>query len=229
MDFIMGLPNSNGLTVIMVVVDHLTKFGHFFPLKSDYDSKKIAEVFVHNIVKLHGMPLSVVSDHDKVFTSNFWKQLFKLHGTTLAMSSAYHPQSDGQSEALNKCLEMYLQCLTFQAPSQWAKALHWAEFWYYTPYHISAAMTPFRLFTDATHLLSFTPKVALMIILITQLIQRETLLQHLQAMKFHADKKRQHFVFDIGDQALVNYSCVASPLPRFLSTKSWDSTTLDHS
>lgn len=125
MDFITGLPLSFGCSVIMVVVDRLTKYGHFFALKSDYDSKKVAEVFLKNVVKLHGMPKSIVSDRDKVFTSKFWQHLFHLSGTTLAMSTAYHPQSDGQSEALNKCLEMYLRCLTFQRPKQWYKALPW--------------------------------------------------------------------------------------------------------
>lgn len=106
MDFITGFPNSNGFTVIMVVIDRLTKIAHFFPLKASYYSKKDVEVFMNNVVKLHGMPSSIVSDHDKVFTSIFWGHLFKLHGKTLAMSSAYHPQFNGQSEALNKCLEV---------------------------------------------------------------------------------------------------------------------------
>lgn len=95
MDFITGLPNSFGWTVIMVVIDKLIKYAHFVPLKADYSSKVVAEAFMNNIVKLHGLPKSIVSDRDKVFTSSFWQHLFKLQGTTLAMSSAYHPQSDG--------------------------------------------------------------------------------------------------------------------------------------
>lgn len=83
MDFITGLPPSSGFTVIMVVVDRLSKYGHFIPLKSDYSSKMVAETFMHNVVKLHGMPKSIVSDRDKVFTSQFWEQLFQLQGTTL--------------------------------------------------------------------------------------------------------------------------------------------------
>lgn len=94
MDFITGLPPSNGFTVIMVVVDRLSKYSHFAPLKADFNSFKVAEAFLHNIVCLHGFPRSLVSDRDKVFTSSFWKYLFKLSGTMLAMSSAYHPQSD---------------------------------------------------------------------------------------------------------------------------------------
>ncbi|MCH86637.1 hypothetical protein A2U01_0007496, partial [Trifolium medium] len=124
MDFITGLPSSHGFTVIMVVIDRLTKYSHFMPQKSDYSSKSVAEAFMENIVKLHGVPKSIVSDRDKVFTSAFWNQLFKLQGTSLA----YHLQTDGQSEALNKCLEMYLRCFTFHNPKGWYKVLAWAEY-----------------------------------------------------------------------------------------------------
>jgi hypothetical protein len=123
MDFITGLPPSHGYTVIMVVIDRLTKYSHFSPLKVDYNSKNVAEAFMKTIVKLHGVPKSIISDRDKVFMSKFWKDLFQLQGTTLAMSSSYHPQTDGQSEALNKCVEMYLRYLTFHNPKSWFKAL----------------------------------------------------------------------------------------------------------
>ena len=116
MDFIVGLPPSYGFSVIMVVIDRLSKYAHFCTLKADYSSKHVAEAFMQSIVKLHGMPKSIVSDSDRVFTSNFWQQLCKLSGTTLAMSTAYHPQFDGQSEALNRCLEMYLRCFTVDEP-----------------------------------------------------------------------------------------------------------------
>jgi hypothetical protein len=97
MEFITGLPLSHGYNTIMAVVDRLTNYAHFIPMKSDYTSKSVDEAFMHNIVKLHGMPKSIVSDRDKVFTSAFWQHLFKLQGTSFAMSSAYHPQSDGQT------------------------------------------------------------------------------------------------------------------------------------
>ncbi|PNX87089.1 hypothetical protein L195_g043174, partial [Trifolium pratense] len=101
MDFITGLPNSFGFTVIMVVIDRLTKYSHFIAQKADYTRRSVAEAFMINIAKLHGIPKSIVSDRDKVFTSGFWQHLFKLQGTSLAMSTAYHPQTDGQSEILN--------------------------------------------------------------------------------------------------------------------------------
>ena len=95
MDFITGLPSSNGYIVILVGVDRLSKYAHFLPMKTDYTAKSVADAFFHNVIKLHGMPKSIVSNRDKVFTSSFWQHLFKLQGTTLARSSAYHPQSDG--------------------------------------------------------------------------------------------------------------------------------------
>lgn len=123
MDFITGLPTSNGFNVIMVVIDRLSKYAHFIAMKTDDTSRSVAEAFMNFIVKLHGMPKSNVSDRDRVFTAAFWQHLFKLQGTTLAMSSAYHPQSDGQSEVLNKCVEMYLRCFTFENPNTTKKSL----------------------------------------------------------------------------------------------------------
>jgi len=92
MDFITSLPLSHGYSNIMVVIDRLSKFAHFIPLKPRFNSKIVAETFIQNIVKLYGFPKTIVSDRDRVFISNFWKQLFKAQGTNLAMSSAYHPQ-----------------------------------------------------------------------------------------------------------------------------------------
>ena len=87
MDFIMSLPTSFGFLVIMVVVDRLSKYAHFMALRDRYTVRSVAEAFFNNVVKLHGLPKSIVSNQDKVFTSQFWKHLFKLQGTTLAMST----------------------------------------------------------------------------------------------------------------------------------------------
>jgi hypothetical protein len=213
MDFITGLPSSNGYTVILVVVDRLSKYSHFMPLKSDYTSSKVAEVFFHTIVKLHGFPKTIVSDRDRVFTSQFWQQLFKLSGTTLAMSTAYHPQTDGQSEAVNKCLELYLRCFTSESPRQWYKLLSWAEFWYNTSFHTSIGMTPFKVVygRDPPTLIRYEIHNNDPPLLQQLLTERDDTITALKAnltraqqiMKKFADPKRRLVEFQVGDMVLV--------------------------
>ena len=90
-----GLPKSQGFEVILVVVDRLTKYAHFVLVSHLYTATKIAYLYMSHIFKLHGMPTSIVNDRDATFTSLFWSELFRLQDTDLAMSTAYHPQSDG--------------------------------------------------------------------------------------------------------------------------------------
>ncbi|MCI30016.1 transposon TF2-1 polyprotein, partial [Trifolium medium] len=108
MDFITNLPTTHNKSVIWVVVDRLTKFAHFIALPTNFTAVSLAPVFISEIYRLHGAPKTIVSDRDRVFVSQFWRALFKSLGTTLAFSSSYHPQSDGQTEVLNRCLETYL-------------------------------------------------------------------------------------------------------------------------
>ncbi|CAL9217877.1 unnamed protein product [Arabidopsis halleri] len=119
MDFVDGLPRSDGNTTIMVVVDRLSKSSHLVPLSHPYTAKKVAAKFVDAIVKLHGMPRSIVTD-------------------------PYHPQSDGQTEVVNRCNEQFLRCFVQHRPTQWSSLLPWAEFWYNTTYHSSTGTTPFQ-------------------------------------------------------------------------------------
>ena len=95
MNFIKGLPKSNGKHVIMVVVDRFTKCTHFVAMAHSFNARKVAKLFMGNIYKLHGLPSSIVSDRDKLFTSAFWQELFKVMGTKLEISTAYHFQTDG--------------------------------------------------------------------------------------------------------------------------------------
>jgi transposase InsO family protein len=143
MDFIDGLPKSNGKEVILVVVDRLTKFAHFIPLAHPYTVQTVAQAFIDNVLKLHGPPIAIVSDHDRIFTSHMWKSIFSALKVDLRYSSAYHPMSDGQMERVNKCIETYLRCMTFAEPKKWLSWLSLAEFWYNTTYHNSLNTTPF--------------------------------------------------------------------------------------
>jgi hypothetical protein len=143
MDFITGLPKSEGKSVIMVIVDRLTKYAHFCALSHPFKASTVATAFMETVQKLHGSPKIIVSDRDPIFTGHFWTELFSCLGTQLAHSSSYHPQSDGQTEIVNKCLEGYLRCFVFDKQTQWFKWLPLAEWWYNTSFHTATKMTPF--------------------------------------------------------------------------------------
>jgi hypothetical protein len=112
MDFITGLPKLGNKSVIMVVVDHLSKYAHFYALQHLFTTSMVAQIFMDQVFKIHGMPHSIVFDRDPTFTRNFWKELFKLQGTQFHLSTTYHPQTDGQTQVVNKCLETYLRFFT---------------------------------------------------------------------------------------------------------------------
>ena len=159
MDFIEGLPKSQGSSVIMVVVDRLTKFAHFVPVKHPYTASAIVQLFLDNIVKLHGLPQSIVSDWDTIFVSAFWRELFKLYKVNLLMSTTYHPQTDGQTERVNQCLEMFLRCAVQDAPATWKAWLSLAELWYNSTYHTSLGCSPFKALYGYEPNVGATPSV----------------------------------------------------------------------
>jgi hypothetical protein len=208
-DFIGGLPISQGKDVIMVVIDRLSKYAHFIPLTHPYTAGTVAQLFLDQIFKLHGLPKSIVSDRDKIFTSNFWKELFRLSGTDLLLSSAYHPQTDGQTEIMNKGLEGYLRSFTGDRPKDWLKWLPLAEWSYNSSKHSSTKISPFEAVYGYSppRLLPYEPGTTSVQAVEETLKTREFILslirQNLQdaqdRMKVYADRHRTSREFEIGD------------------------------
>jgi len=140
-----GLPKSRHSNTILVVVDRLNKYCHFIPLCHLYTAKVVDACFCEEIVRLHGMPRSIISDRDPLFLSAFWQELLKLSQTRLRMSTFYHPQTDGQTEVVNRCLEVYLRYFAHEQPRNWSKFLLWAEYSFNIGYHTSTNTTPFKV------------------------------------------------------------------------------------
>jgi len=146
MDFITGLPKTKrNNDSIMVVVDKLSKAAHFIPVQSTYRAVQIAHIFMQNVFRLHGLPKTIISDRDVKFTSAFWRALFAELGTQLNFSTAYHPQTDGQTERVNQMVEDMLRACVMQKPTQWEDYLHLVEFTYNNGYHTSIQMSPFEV------------------------------------------------------------------------------------
>ena len=205
MDFIDGVPVSFGKSVILVIVDRLSKAAHFIALKHPYSAASVAQAFLDNVFKLHGFPRSIVSG----ISQRFLARIIQASRVFFNMSTAYHPQSDGQTEVVNRFLETYLRCMTSDKPYLWSKWLPLAEFWYNTNYHTSINSTPYEVVygqPPPVHLpyLAGESKVQ---VVAKSLEERERMLL---ILKFHllraknrikqlVDKHRSERSFDIGD------------------------------
>ena len=206
MDFIEGLPPSNGKTTIFVVVDRVSKYAHFISITHPFTTTGIAKVFFDNIFKLQGMPSSIVCDRDPTFTSCFWKELFRLNGTSFNFISSYHPQIDGQTKVVNKTLEMYLRCLTSSQPKEWSRWLSWAEYCYNTN---TIQKTPFEVIygRKPPPLLSYVPSTAKVAVVEEELLDRDKIVMEVinhilkaqNRIKQFYDSKHQEKEFSIGD------------------------------
>jgi hypothetical protein len=144
MEFIIGLPKVQGKDYIYVVVDILTKFSHFYSILTEYNAIQVANIFFKEVFRLHGLPKNIVSDRDSRFIGTFWRELFRLVGTELTPSTNYHPQTDGQTDIVNKWVEGYLRNYVRGQQRMWVKWLHLGEHCYNTTFHMSIGMKPFR-------------------------------------------------------------------------------------
>jgi hypothetical protein len=177
-DFIVGLPKSGNKSVIMVVVDLLSKYAHLCALQNPFTTFIVAQLFMDQVFKLHGMPHSIVFFRDPTFTSNFWQELLKLQDTQLHLITTYHPHNDGQTEVVNKCLETYLRCFSSQNQNQWAQWLPLVEWWYNNSYHTVTRMTPFEALygQNPPSVQSYLPGVSKVKVVDQTLIAREAIL-----------------------------------------------------
>jgi hypothetical protein len=145
MDFVTGFPmTQTRCDAIWVIVDRLTKSAHFLPINIEYSLEKLTRLYIKEVVRLHGVPSSIVSDRDPRFTSRFWESLHKALGTKLRLSSAYHPQTDGQSERTIQSLEDLLRACVLEHSGSWDQLLPLIEFTYNNSFHSSIGMAPYE-------------------------------------------------------------------------------------
>ncbi|KAJ0434684.1 putative nucleotidyltransferase, Ribonuclease H [Helianthus annuus] len=217
MDFVTGLPRSQrGNDTIWVIVDRLTKSAHFLPIKETDKFSTLADVYLKEVVSRHGVPTSIISDRDARFTSELWQAMHKSFGSRLDMSTAYHPQTDGQSERTIQTLEDMLRACVIDFGNGWEKHLPLVEFSYNNSYHTSIQAAPFEALygrkcrsplcwaevgdsqiTGPEIVVDATEKIA-------QIRQRMAAARDRQ--KAYADKRRKPLEFEVGDRVLLKVS-----------------------
>ncbi|GJP83868.1 hypothetical protein CLOP_g13969 [Closterium sp. NIES-67] len=159
MDYVTGLPaDPSGNDAILVVVDRLTKMAHFIACQQTITAEQTAQLFIANVIRLHGLPSAIISDRDPKFTSNFWRHLWDQFGTKLQFSSAYHPQTDGQTERVNQTMEQLIRT-TCTDPSTWEKSLPLLEFAYNNATSATTNHSPFFLNYGQDPVVPSTPNI----------------------------------------------------------------------
>ena len=208
-DFVEGHPKSQSKDVVLVVVDRLAKFVHYIPLSHPYITAKVGNLYLEHVFKLHGMPATIVSDRDLVFTSHFWQELIRLQGVQLAMTSAYHPQSVGKTKVVNKSTKHYLRAFAANRPQTWVEWLPLAELWFNTNFHTSTKLTPFEALFGypppklLDYILSTTKVDSMDVQLRTRqqllALSKHNLVAAQERMKVNADKHKTEREFAKGD------------------------------
>ncbi|KAG8492331.1 hypothetical protein CXB51_009857 [Gossypium anomalum] len=217
MDFVSGLPlSASKKNTIWVVVDRLTKSAHFIPVRTDFSLDKLAELYVSQIMRLHGVPISVVSDRDPRFTSRFWKKLQEALGTKLHFSTAFHPQTDGQSERIIQILEDMLRCCILEFSGLWERYLPLIEFAYNNSFQSSIKMAPYEaLYGRKCRTPLFWTELGESKIFRVDLIKdagqkvkviRENLKIASDRQKSYADLKRKDIEYQVGDKMFLKVS-----------------------
>ena len=221
MDFIVDLPRTKrGHTAILVIVDRMTKRVILIATTTTVTAVETAQLFFDHVFRYHGLPRTIVSDRDPRFTSKFWSTLFKLVGTRLALSSARHPQTDGQTERVNRTLEQMLRAYVNFDMDNWDTLLTPAEFAINNMVHASTGMSAFQLDTGRDPLLpidllapstlpsvsDFTGKLAT-----TLRIAQDHLREAQRTQAVQANKHRRDVKFNAGDQVLVKSTALTPP------------------
>ncbi|MCO5561850.1 hypothetical protein L7F22_015474 [Adiantum nelumboides] len=229
MDFITTLPRTTKSNAqILVIVDRFSKMAHFIPCKKAASAPDIASLFVQHIFRIHGLPRSIILNRDPKFTEHFWTSLFKSLGTNLLFSSAYHPQTDGQTERVNKILEEMLRHYIQQRLASWEEYLPLVEFAYNNAPHSVTGMTPFQAAYGHTPLVPINFVLQHKVALADQLVQemqdilvqvRDKLVHVQQKYQKQANKHRRHAEFNEGDLVLLyvashRYKTVKSVFPK---------------
>ena len=145
MDFVSGLPGTpRRMDTIWVIIDRLTKSAVFIPMRLNWSMKKLAKAYMENVVKRFGVPREIISDRDSRFLSNFWKELQVAFGTQIRLSTAWHSQTDGQTERTIRTLEDMLRACMLDFQGTWEDHLPLVEFSYNNSYHTNIGMAPFE-------------------------------------------------------------------------------------
>ncbi|GJV87806.1 putative nucleotidyltransferase, ribonuclease H [Tanacetum coccineum] len=217
MVFVTKLPkSSSGHDTIWVIMDRLTKSAHFLPIREDYKMEKLAKIYTNEIVVRHGVPVSIISDRDGRFTSYLWQVFQEALGTRLDMSTAYHPQTDGQSERTIQMLEDMLRACVMDFGGSWDTHLPLIEFSYNNSYHTSIKCAPFEalygqkcrspvIWTEVRESQLIRPEI--MQETTEKIVQiKERLKTARSRQKSYVDKRRKPLEFQVGDRVLLKVS-----------------------